>query len=1256
MSALSAWNNAALDTAIFRGTAGTVTVGANVTVGGLQFDAPAYTLNPGTNTISFGAAENTIRLNTLAQASATTTVGATITGLVGGTGNVTLDGGLAAGLVANTLTLNGTSAGGWSGSTTVGVGQTLALSASNQALANTSAITLRGGAITLTNTTSVEGALNRISNTAPITSNGGTITYANTSGSTYAETIGPVTLSSGALNLFANTNMAAGSQTLTVGAGGITRDGAANTSTLAVLAATAVNTTGNIFVVTGAAATAAGQIVGPWFTTGTAVGNQTDYAAYNAASQVVPAGVLATLPATGATAGTPYQMGASVTLTGGQNILALKNTTAANTLGLGGFNLGTSGILNTFAGTLNISGTGNLTLPSAVSGPLILNPGNGGGIAISSIIADNGAGALTLVVTGGNSVTLTGANTFTGGVVLNSGTLSYNSVAANAALGAAANSITFAGSATLTGTVAGTNARNITLSNGAIATFGNAGIAMGYSGNITGTGGIRINNTTAIATTFSGANNFTGPIDIAVGYFTASSSTATGNASNPVNIANAATTGLVLGSSISIGSLSGGGSSATVGVQLAANTLTVGGNNESTTYAGLITSSGSPTTSLIKTGTSTLTLTGANTFTGGVTINGGLINFSGFSNLGAGTGNNQTLVFGGGGLQFGAAVDISAAGRVNTFNGAAVFDTNGFPVVFANPVGNSGSGGLTKTGNGTLFLPAANTFTGSSSVAGGVLSLQNSQALGTGSAAVSVSAGASLALSGGLDFGSKPLTLAGSGASSGMPGALVSLSGSNTYGGALSLLTDATVAVSAGSLTLGSVAPVTGSGATLTLTGSGNGTLSAGLTTGSGGLVKNGTGTWSLTGSGGTNTGVLSINAGRLNLTGGAIGTPSSTMIGNGILAVSGSEDLGPINVTAGALGRIIANSGSSLGFGAFNRGLGGALLLDGSLGGSLLTTSTGVLGYASVTDSVGSGLAYQDGTNIVRLATFSGGTLTDVTDNAANDFTTAGITTPLPWSNGISTRSVNSLTIDTTSGAQVVDMGATANVLTLTSGAIQMVGANDATLRGGRVGATGAEVIVQQHGAGTLTLGSALSGGAGSLVKLGSGALILTGGITRTTGTLVAGSTVVTVPSTAGLAVGQAVILGAFGQRRGYGCQRSPHFRCRKQLHRRYQDFRRNPPGGSFFSPGGRLAAEHGLGLRLVRRRRAESFQHGHFGQRLRSRSRRQRLLRGRGGVARRGLQWWKRAAEQRRHPHRRRSESLPESLEVWAVHGVFG
>ena len=84
---------------------------------------------------------------------------------------------------------------------------------------------------------------------------------------------------------------------------------------------------------------------------------------------------------------------------------------------------------------------------------------------------------------------------------------------------------------------------------------------------------------------------------------------------------------------ISTGSLEGDGS-----VFLGANNLTVGSNNLSTTFSGVIQDSGSFT----KIGTGLLTLTGANTYTGGTTINAGTLKTG--NTIGSATGTGPVSV------------------------------------------------------------------------------------------------------------------------------------------------------------------------------------------------------------------------------------------------------------------------------------------------------------------------------------------------------------------------------------------------------------------------------------------------------------------------------------------------------------------------------------------------------------------------------------------------------------------------------------
>src|SRR5439155_5297353 len=79
---------------------------------------------------------------------------------------------------------------------------------------------------------------------------------------------------------------------------------------------------------------------------------------------------------------------------------------------------------------------------------------------------------------------------------------------------------------------------------------------------------------------------------------------------------------------VTVGSIEGTGL-----VFLGTNNLTVGSNNLSTTFSGVIQDSGS----LTKIGTGILTLIGANTYAGGTTINGGTLLVNNKSDSGTGS-------------------------------------------------------------------------------------------------------------------------------------------------------------------------------------------------------------------------------------------------------------------------------------------------------------------------------------------------------------------------------------------------------------------------------------------------------------------------------------------------------------------------------------------------------------------------------------------------------------------------------------------
>ncbi len=132
-------------------------------------------------------------------------------------------------------------------------------------------------------------------------------------------------------------------------------------------------------------------------------------------------------------------------------------------------------------------------------------------------------------------------------------------------------------------------------------------------------------------------------------------------------------------------------------INRAAATLTVGGNNLSTTFSGKI-ENGADTVNLAKIGTGTLTLSGANNYSGTTTVRGG------------------TLQVGAGG-----AAGTLGVGAV-TNNATVTFDRSD-AVTVANAIG--GSGALIKSGTNTLTLTGLHTYTGPTTINDGTLVIEN---------------------------------------------------------------------------------------------------------------------------------------------------------------------------------------------------------------------------------------------------------------------------------------------------------------------------------------------------------------------------------------------------------------------------------------------------------------------------------------------------------------------------------------------------
>lgn len=168
------------------------------------------------------------------------------------------------------------------------------------------------------------------------------------------------------------------------------------------------------------------------------------------------------------------------------------------------------------------------------------------------------------------------------------------------------------------------------------------------------------------------------------------------------------------------------------------------------TLNGVVSGSGA---ALAKSGSGTLVLAGNNTYDGGTVISNGVVSINSATSLGNTAG---AVTFTGGTLQLsntlaGITRSYKVAGTSN-----AIIDTHGFNLGYDGIISPSGggTGGLTKTGGGTMTLSAAQTYTGATNVNGGTLavaggSLTNSATSSVSSAAITLSSG-SLAFNGGF--------------------------------------------------------------------------------------------------------------------------------------------------------------------------------------------------------------------------------------------------------------------------------------------------------------------------------------------------------------------------------------------------------------------------------------------------------------------------------------------------------------------------
>jgi autotransporter-associated beta strand protein len=513
--------------------------------------------------------------------------------------------------------------------------------------------------------------------------------------------------------------------------------------------------------------------------------------------------------------------------------------------------------------------------------------------------------------------------------------------------------------------------------------------------------------------------------------------------------------------------------------------------------------------------------------TGSLTINdGGYVSVSGTFSRGA---NGTFTLNKGGTLQIGSANGnttpyTTASGTSGVlvgdlnYAGTLKFAQNSNGVggsVISTHAGNlSGTGDLVKTGTGTLNLTGSNSYTGGTTIEQGRISLANANSIGT-TGTISFSTSGTVA-----------------------PGALQATANNTAdYSSRFSNAANQRYAVDSNGETL---------------------TLASNLTSSGGSFTKYGTGTVSLTGantftSGSVAAGTLMVTVGNLATTGtfnvasggelrfnqASSGTWQGAMAGSGTFAKVGAGALTLTGSTSNTNGTLLVSEGSVIGNTnsirravtnnaqvTFNQSVSGTYssVLSGT--GVLVKEGVGTLSLTGSNTSTGD-WTLDDGTlslgNANALGSggainFDGGTLQSTANNTADysaRFSNAANQEYRIDSNGQSVTLASALT---SSGGSFTKVGSGTATLTgansYSGGTTVSAGrlAGNATSLQGNIVNNANVAFTQSSGSGTY---SGLMSGNGSLTKLGSGTLTLTGSNSYSGGTTITSGRLIGTTST---------------------------------------------------------------------------------------------------------------------------------------------
>ncbi len=550
----------------------------------------------------------------------------------------------------------------------------------------------------------------------------------------------------------------------------------------------------------------------------------------------------------------------TLTLTGTGNTYTGATTVAAGKLADGAADAVPKGTALSVAGGATFDLAGFAQQVAALTGAGVVTDSVAAAIfTVSNSSADSFGGTLTgtlaLTKSGAGRLTLSGAgNNYTGATTISAATLADG--AANALPTATA--LAVAGGATFdlarfaqqVGSVTGPGT---VTDSGAAATFtANNTSADSFAGALTGS--LALTKDGSGTLTLAGkVNTYTGATTVAAGKLADGAADAVPKGT-ALSVADGATFDLA-GFAQQVAALTGAG---VVIDSTAAATFTVS-NSSADSFGGTLSGTLTGTLALTKSGAGTMALEGSNTYAGGTTVNAGTLQVGASGTLGSGTvavANGSTLLLGGG-LTLGNTLKLTGSGAggvgalestgVNTWNGAislggaSTIDAEPGSLTLGGPVnpgafpltvaGNGataitsvvqGTGGLIKSGLGTLLLSGQNIFSGTTTLNAGTLGLLGNS-LPTGGSIGSGSAGRNtLVLNGGTLLGAgsvivaNPITLAGD--------VTVDASGSQfTLAGATTLTGNRTIAAVDG--TTFWAGALGQSGGTQSLTKAGAGTL-----------------------------------------------------------------------------------------------------------------------------------------------------------------------------------------------------------------------------------------------------------------------------------------------------------------------------------------------------------------------------------------------------------------------------------------------